>query len=199
MKPILVLATRNKNKLREVRQAIGESYDIQPCPEGVPEVDETADTYEGNARLKAVTVSHYVKALVAADDTGMEVDALGGAPAVKSARFAGLDKDSRRNCKRLIAELTDIPKEKRTGRYRTVVVARFADGRELIAEGTCEGLIATTLRGDGGFGYDPVFIPLEGDGRTFAEMRADEKAEISHRARAFRSLVDKLALTSIPS
>ena len=195
MRRSLVLATRNGNKVREIRTAISESWDVKPCPEGIPEVDETSDTYEGNARLKADTVSRYVNDLVVADDTGIEVDALGGAPGVTSARLAGPEKNSRRNYEFLIAELANVPDEKRTARYRTVAVARFQDGREIVAEGTCEGIIAHTPRGDGGFGFDPVFIPAEGDGRTFAEMTAEEKNAISHRARAFRLLASRLSAT----
>jgi XTP/dITP diphosphohydrolase len=193
MQRSLILATRNGNKVREIRTAISGSYDVQPCPEGIPEVNETFDTYEGNARLKANTVSRYVDGLVVADDTGIEVDALGGEPGVISARFSGPEQNSRRNCEYLIAKLADVPDEKRTARYRTVAVASFPDGREVVAEGTCEGTIARTLQGDGGFGYDQIFIPVEGDGRTFAEMTSEEKNVISHRARAFRLLVRKLS------
>jgi len=138
-------------------------------------------------------VSRYVNGIVVGDDTGIEVDALDGAPGVYSARFSGLDVNTRRNCQKLVDQMSHVPDDRRRARYRTVAVARFPDGREVVAEGTCEGTIATALRGDGGFGYDPVFLPLEGDGRTFAEMALEEKNDISHRAKAFRLLARKLA------
>ncbi len=193
MKRSLVLATRNGHKVREIRTAIGDSYEVQPCPEGIPEVEETSDTYEGNARLKVETVVKYVNGLVVADDTGIEVDALGGAPGVNSARFSGPEQNSRRNCEHLLAKMSNVPDQKRTARYRTVLVARFRNGPEVMAGGVCDGSIARSLRGDRGFGYDPVFVPFEGGGRTFAEMSSEEKDAIPHRARAFRLLVNKLS------
>jgi XTP/dITP diphosphohydrolase len=127
-----------------------------------------------------------------ADDTGLEVDALGGAPGVNSARYAGEECDARANMDRLLAELAGVPAGWRTARFRTVALVRRPDGTEVQATGTVEGHIAEAPSGDAGFGYDPVFVPIEGDGRTFAEM-GDEKHSISHRGRAFRDLARRLA------
>jgi XTP/dITP diphosphohydrolase len=127
-----------------------------------------------------------------ADDTGLEVDALGGAPGVSSARYAGDDATYADNVEKLLRELADVGDPARTARFSTVALARWPDGREVAAIGDVEGVIATEARGEGGFGYDPLFVPVEGDGRTFAEMSADEKHRVSHRGRAFRTLADGL-------
>jgi XTP/dITP diphosphohydrolase len=130
-----------------------------------------------------------------ADDTGFEVDALHGEPGVRAARYAGEDATYADNVARVLAELDRVgasrPAERRA-RFRTVALVRFPDGREVLAEGTVEGTVVGEPRGEGGFGYDPVFVPDEGDGRTFAELTADEKHAISHRGRAFRALADVL-------
>jgi len=128
-----------------------------------------------------------------ADDTGLEVDSLGGAPGVRSARFAGENASYVDNVMKLLDALSDLPEpEERIARFRTVALARFPDGSEVVADGAVEGAITLGPRGDNGFGYDPVFVPYEGDGRTFGEMSADEKHAISHRGRAFRALADRL-------
>ena len=127
-----------------------------------------------------------------ADDTGLEVDALGGAPGVRSARFAGENVTYADNVDKLLDVLRDVPVGERAARFATVAIAHFPDGREIAAIGTVEGRITTEARGDGGFGYDSVFTPDEGDGRTFAEMAPDEKHAVSHRGRAFRTLADGL-------
>ncbi|MDQ1397163.1 MAG: XTP/dITP diphosphohydrolase, partial [Acidimicrobiaceae bacterium] len=124
--------------------------------------------------------------------TGLEVDALGGAPGVFTARFAGEGATYADNVAKLIRDLAAVPAERRTARFRTVALARFPDGREVVAEGEVRGTIATEGRGANGFGYDPVFVPDDGDGRTFAEMTSDEKHALSHRGRAFRSLAAAL-------
>ena len=138
-------------------------------------------------------MSRYVNGIAVGNDIGIEADALDGAPSVYLAHFSGLDGNSRCNCQKLVDQTSHIPDDRRRTRYRTAAVARFPDGREVVAEGTSEGTIATALHGDGGFGHDPVFILLEGDDRTFAEMTLEEKNDISHRAKAFRPLVHKLA------
>ena len=155
-------------------------------------MDETGDTLEANARLKAVALCDATGLAALADDTGLEVDALGGAPGVRSARFAGDDVTDADNVNKLLDVLREVPPADRTARFATVAIARFPDGREIAAIGTVEGTIATDPRGAGGFGYDPVFSPVEGDGRTFAEMSAAEKHAVSHRGRAFRTLADGL-------
>jgi len=191
----LVLATANPDKAREIAEVLrgaGLAVELLPRPADVPEVDETGDTLEENARLKARALCSATGLPALADDTGLEVDALGGAPGVRSARFAGDDATYADNVAELLRVLRDVPPGQRTARFATVAIARFPDGREIAAIGTVEGTIASTARGDRGFGYDPVFVPEEGDRRTFAEMSAAEKHAVSHRGRAFRTLADGL-------
>jgi XTP/dITP diphosphohydrolase len=155
---------------------------------------EDADTLEANARLKAVAVSEGADAAAVADDTGLEVDALGGAPGVLSARFAGEGATYADNVLKLLDALVELPEmDQRTAQFRTVALVRFPDGREITASGSVSGIITPGPRGTGGFGYDQVFQPDEGDGRTFAEMSAEEKHAISHRGRAFRALAQLLS------
>jgi XTP/dITP diphosphohydrolase len=156
-------------------------------------VEETGDTLEANARIKAVALSDAYGLPAIADDTGLEVDALGGAPGVRSARYAGDDANPAKNIDRLLQELADVDDAHRGARFATVALARFGDGREIVARGEVEGSITVERCGESGFGYDPVFRPREGDGRTFAEMRPGEKHEMSHRGRAFRALAAALA------
>ena len=190
-----VLATANPDKAAEITRILrdaGTSLELIPRPIDIPEVDETGATLEENARLKAVGLAMATGLPAIADDTGLEVDALGGAPGVYSARFAGPDATYADNCTLLLRRLDGVPPERRTARFATVALAHWPDGREAAALGTVEGTIAASAHGEGGFGYDPVFVPLEGDGRSFAEMTAGEKHAISHRGRAFRTLADGL-------
>ncbi len=191
----LVCASANPDKVAEIRAILHESdIELLPRPDDVPDVAEDAETLEGNARLKAVALSTATGMAAVADDTGLEVASLGGAPGVRSARFAGDDATYVDNVMKLLDALSDLPEpEERSARFRTVALATFPDGREVMADGAVEGAIALGPRGDNGFGYDPVFVPSEGDGRTFAEMSADEKHAISHRGRAFRALAARLA------
>jgi XTP/dITP diphosphohydrolase len=191
----LVLATANPDKAREIAAilAVGPvRIDLVARPDGLPEVDETGLTLEDNARLKADALCNATGLPSLADDTGLEVDALGGAPGVRSARFAGDDVTYEQNVAHLLARLGELGGVPRTARFSTVAVARWPDGREVVAFGSVEGTIAAEPRGTGGFGYDSVFVPDEGDGRTFAEMTASEKHALSHRGRAFRTLTDGL-------
>jgi XTP/dITP diphosphohydrolase len=188
----LVCATANAHKVTEIAAVLGDAVDLVARPAEVPEVIEDADTLEGNARLKAVALCEATGLAAVADDTGLEVDALDGAPGVRSARFAGDDADDRANVAKLLDALRAVPDAERTARFRTVALVRWPDGHETIASGTVEGRIATQRRGHEGFGYDPVFVPDDGDGRSFAEMVAGEKNAISHRGRAFRALAAKL-------
>jgi XTP/dITP diphosphohydrolase len=191
----LVLATANPDKACEIAEVLRDAglvIELLPRPDDVDEVDEIGDTLEANARLKAVALCDATGLPALADDTGLEVDALGGAPGVRSARFAGDDVTYADNVHKLLDALADVPAGDRTARFATVAIARFPDGREIAAIGTVEGTITTDARGAGGFGYDPVFTPVEGDGRTFAEMSATEKHAVSHRGRAFRTLADGL-------
>jgi XTP/dITP diphosphohydrolase len=188
----LVLATANPDKAREIADALA-GIELLPRPDDVPEVDETADTLEGNARLKAEALRDATDEAAVADDTGLEVEALDGRPGVYSARFAGEDATYADNVNKLLKELDGVPVDRRRARFRTVALVSFPDGRELAVEGSVDGTISTEARGDDGFGYDPLFIPDEGDGRTFAEMTLAEKQAVSHRGRAFRALAEALS------
>ena len=190
-----VLATANPDKAAEIRAVLldaGLDVELVPRPDDVAEVDETGTTLEENARLKAVALCEATGLPAVADDTGLEVDALGGAPGVYSARYAGEDATYSDNVAKLLDALTGVEASSRTARFSTVALAHWPDGREVAAMGDVEGTIATEARGDAGFGYDPLFVPVEGDGRTFAQMSAAEKHRVSHRGRAFRTLADGL-------
>ncbi|MDQ6947959.1 MAG: RdgB/HAM1 family non-canonical purine NTP pyrophosphatase [Actinomycetota bacterium] len=189
----VVLATANPHKAAEIGPLLS-GFEVVLRPAELADVDETADTLEGNARLKAEAVAAFSGELSVADDTGLEVHALGGRPGVWSARYAGLDATYADNVAKLLAELDGLSLADRGARFRTVVVARAPDGRELVAEGTVDGHIAVAGRGDCGFGYDSVFVPDGGDGRTFAQMTTAEKGAISHRGRAFRALAASLTV-----
>ena len=187
----VVLATANPDKARELAGLL-EGFEVALRPADLPDVVEDADTLEGNARLKAVAVAEATGELAVADDTGLEVDALGGRPGVYAARYAGPRATYADNVAKLLDELAGVPAPARTARFRTVALARFPDGREIVAEGSVEGTIAEAAAGEVGFGYDPVFIPAGGDGRTFAQMSRAEKAAVSHRGRALRALAAEL-------
>ena len=187
-----VAATANPHKLVEIAAILGSAVELLPRPAGLGEVVEDGDMLEANARLKAVAVCGHTGQAAVADDTGLEVVALGGAPGVKSARYAGEHADDADNRVRLLDELEGAAD--RSARFRTVAIVAFPDGGEMLAEGMTTGTIAVEPRGDGGFGYDPVFVPDGGDGRTFAEMSPDEKNAVSHRGRAFRALATQLGL-----
>jgi XTP/dITP diphosphohydrolase len=189
----LVLATANPDKAREIADALS-GFDLVPRPDDVPDVDETADTLEGNARLKAEALCAATGEAAVADDTGLEVAALDGRPGVYSSRYSGPNATYADNVAKLLHELDGVGN--RRAWFRTVALVAFPDGREVIAQGTVDGHIAVEARGDRGFGYDPLFIPDDGDGRTFAEMSLAEKQQVSHRGRAFRALADKLAASS---
>lgn len=184
----LVFATNNAHKLDEVRQILGPAFEVislaeTGCHDDIP---ETADTLEGNALQKAHWVKEHYGLDCFADDTGLEVTALGGAPGVHSARYAG-DHDSEANMRKLLSELEN--KSDRSAQFRTVV-ALLLDGKELLFEGIVKGSILEERHGNGGFDYDPVFVP-EGYNLTFAEM-GPEKNSISHRARAVGKLAEYL-------
>jgi XTP/dITP diphosphohydrolase len=180
-----VCASANPHKVAEIFDLMGGVVDLQPRPEGLADVMEDADMLVGNARLKAVAVCSATGLPALADDTGLEVDSLHGAPGVRTARFAGEQATDADNRAKMLRELSG---KTRSCRFRTVALLRFPDGREVIAEGVCEGSIAEAEIGERGFGYDPIFIARDGDGRTFAQMTVDEKHELSHRGKAFRAL-----------
>jgi XTP/dITP diphosphohydrolase len=188
----LVLASANPDKASEIAAILADALrvDLVPRPPELPDVVEDGATLLDNARLKALALCSATGLAAVADDTGLEVDALGGAPGVYSARYAGAGATYADNVAKLLDQLSarDDGGGSRRARFRTVALVAFPDGSEVWAEGAVEGSISAEARGVGGFGYDPVFVPLDGDGRTFAEMTAAEKHAISHRGRAFRSL-----------
>jgi XTP/dITP diphosphohydrolase len=190
-----ILATANPDKAAEVRRILAEALgdvELLERPSSVPAVEENGDTLEENARLKAVALVEATGAAAIADDTGLEVDALGGAPGVYAARYAGESATYADNVAKLLGELQGTPPAERTARFRTVALARFPDGTEIVGLGEVSGRIGTVARGAAGFGYDPVFIPDGGAGRTFAEMSPSEKHALSHRGRAVRALAAQL-------
>jgi XTP/dITP diphosphohydrolase len=192
--PRLVCASANPDKVAEIALVLDGLVDLLPRPADLGDVVEDAPDLKGNARLKAVAVCAAAGAGAVSDDTGLEVDALDGAPGVYSARYAGENATYQDNVDKLLTELHRVgasTAEHRTARFRTAVMVVWPDGRELCVEGVVEGVIAAAPAGDGGFGYDSIFVPLERDGRTFAQM-GDEKHEISHRGRALRALAAAL-------
>jgi XTP/dITP diphosphohydrolase len=191
----LILASRNAHKLREIERILGRKFvvgDLSSRDE-VAEIDESGSSYEENAILKAVTVSRQLPGLIIADDSGLEVDALGGAPGIYSARYAGANASDKEKIAKLLSRLAkvDVQSDQRPARFRCVLaVAR--DGQVLATfEGVVEGKIAERPRGSHGFGYDPVFIP-NGFKETFAELPEQVKNNISHRAKAIRKLQARL-------
>ena len=192
----LVTASANPDKVAEIAAILGDAVELAPRPPDLGDVVEDGETLEDNARLKAVAVCEAAGLGAVADDTGLEIDALGGAPGVYTARFAGEHATYADNVAKMLADLDGVPLGERGARFRTVALVRFPDGSEVVAEGVVEGTISPEARGDRGFGYDPVFIPADGDGRTFAEMSAAEKHAVSHRGRAFRALAELLTSRS---
>lgn len=186
----LVCASNNPDKVREIAALLDGIVDLVPRPAGVPDVVEDADTLEGNARLKAVAIVDATGLPAVADDTGLEVTALGGAPGVYSARYAGEGCSYADNRAKLLADLDGA--SDRSAAFRTVALVRWPDGSELSVDGVCPGVITETERGHVGFGYDAIFAPDGGAGLTFAEMGPDAKHSISHRGRAFRALLSQL-------
>ncbi|MGA8725397.1 MAG: RdgB/HAM1 family non-canonical purine NTP pyrophosphatase [Acidimicrobiales bacterium] len=194
----LVLATANPDKAVEIRAILASvpGLVLLPRPASVPEVEETGDTLLDNARLKAQSLLGATGTAAVADDTGLEVDALGGAPGVLSARFAGEHATYADNVAKLLDQLDRAAAhqpDQRRAVFRCVALVEFPDGEEVWADGEVAGTIAPEATGSQGFGYDPVFVPDGFDGRTFAEMTSEEKHAVSHRGRAFRALAERLA------
>ena len=193
----LVVASANPDKVKEIVAVLSEALEVElvPRPADVPEVIEDGATLVDNARLKAQALMKATGTAAVADDTGLEVDALGGAPGVYAARYAGEDATNAHNVAKLLRELgaLDDGGGERRARFRSIALVAFPDGSEVWAEGVMDGTIAAAPRGENGFGYDPLFEPEGGGGRTFAEMSAVEKDAMSHRGRAFRSLARMLA------
>lgn len=190
-----VLATANPDKAREIGEILAGSVGLRPRPSDIAEVEETGRTLEENARLKAVALVEATGSPAIADDTGLEVDALGGAPGVRSARYAGEGATYADNVAKLLDALKDHRgPDARRARFKTVAIAVWPGGDEVMAEGTVEGWIAEEARGDRGFGYDPLFVAEETGGATFAEVDPAIKHAFSHRGRAFRALAEALAI-----
>jgi XTP/dITP diphosphohydrolase len=188
-KPLLV-STRNAHKVAEIREILGVGFEVLDLStiSGVGEVEETGMTFEENATLKALAVSGHFEGWVIADDSGLEVDALGGAPGVWSARFSGDGATDASNRAMLLEKLEGVRGKERSARFRCVIVLARA-GRKLAAfSGSVEGVIINQEKGAGGFGYDPLFVP-EGHCETFAQLVADVKNALSHRARALAGLL----------
>ena len=182
----LVFATNNRHKLQEVRDIVGNRVEVLSLSdiECYDDIPETADTLQGNALIKARHIYEKYGLDCFADDTGLEVEALDGAPGVYSARYAGEECDSEANMRKLLENLTG--KNNRNAQFRTVI-ALIIDGKEMLFDGIVKGTIATEKRGDSGFGYDPVFIP-EGHAESFAQMSGEMKNSMSHRFRATQQL-----------
>lgn len=189
-----MIATKNRGKLAEFRQILDElglndrvRLTCLASFPGYPDVAETGTTFEENALLKARAAAAFTGLVSIADDSGIEVEALGGAPGVLSARFAGSAATDEANNEKLLGMLSTIPSEKRAARFVAVIALVTPDGRERLVRGECHGSIADSPRGSGGFGYDPIFFygPL---GKTYAEMTDPEKNKISHRRRAIEAL-----------
>ena len=195
----LVIASRNPGKIREIERICADWSLERLTHEDVdiPEVEEAGSTYLENALAKARAVARATGEPALADDSGIEVDALGGAPGPRSARFGGPDATDDRNLRALLRAIAGVPRAGRSARYRAVAVVAWPDGREIWAEGVCEGMLTTAPRGAGGFGYDPLFEPLGWD-RTMAELAPEEKDRISHRGRALRALGDLLRRDESP-
>ena len=179
----VVFATGNAHKLAEVAGILGEAWTVEAVD---PDVEETGSTFEENALIKARAVAASTGELAIADDSGIEIDALDGRPGIHSARWT----DEGDWIPKVLRELEGAPD--RGARYVAAAAVVWPDGREQVLRGTVEGRVADEPRGSGGFGYDPIFVPVEGDGRTFAEMSAAEKHALSHRGRAFRALAERL-------
>jgi XTP/dITP diphosphohydrolase len=190
-----VLATANPHKTEEMRAVLGPlGVELLDRPLDVPDVDETGDTLEENALLKARALVRATGRAAIADDTGLFVDALDGRPGVRSARFAGEAASYDDNVTKLLAELENVP-EPRTARFVTVIAVAYPDATDFCVEGELTGVITRARAGDQGFGYDPVFKPDDGDGRTLAQLTPREKNDLSHRGRALRALFEELAQT----
>ena len=195
MEKIIVAASQNKHKIEEM-EAITKKYGMKIVGRddfGVPDVkvEEDGDTFEANSLIKARSIHKLCGEITIADDSGLEVDALDGAPGVYSSRFAGEEGNDKKNNEKLLEMLKDVPLEKRTGRFVSVISMCFPDGKEIVVRGECEGHIMFEASGENGFGYDPLFRPVGYD-VSFGQIPAEEKNKISHRANALKELQKQL-------
>lgn len=186
----IVLATRNRKKLAELQRILAgldvSLHTLDEFPD-CPDVEEDSETFAGNARKKASAIASCTRMIALSDDSGLVVDALGGAPGVLSARYAGVHGDDHANVVKLLSDLEGVPSSRRQGRFLCVIALAHPDGKIHTFEGVVEGTIGLGSQGSSGFGYDPVFSP-EGYDRTFAQMRPEEKDSMSHRSRALAKL-----------
>ena len=187
----IVCASANPHKVEELARMLPSWVDLVARPSDIGDIDEDAPTLEGNAIIKAVEIANHASEWAIADDTGLEVEALNGAPGVRSARFAGDHATDSENRELLLSKLDGVMN--RSARFRTVVALVSSKGDIHFVGGECAGTIAESERGDKGFGYDSLFIPADGDGRTFAEMNGPEKDAVSHRGRALAQVPELLA------
>lgn len=197
----LVLATRNLGKVRELSDMLSQQCNIEVLsmrdfPEA-PDVVEDGETYQDNAKKKAVDIARYSGIVALADDSGLEVDALGGAPGVHSARYAGSDASDADRIAKLLAATRYVPDNERTARFKCAVAVAEPNGRADVVIGVCDGKIIRKPRGSQGFGYDPVFVP-HGYDKTFAELGEQIKNRISHRAKALRMALKLIESTYMP-
>lgn len=186
----MILASRNAHKLGEVSQILGRT-DIELAPADLPEPVEDGADFVANALIKARQVVHHTGQPAIADDSGLCVDIMGGAPGIFSARWAGRHGDDQANLDLLLAQLADVPEKNRGAKFVCAAVAVYPDGREIVALGELTGSILDGPRGEGGFGYDPIFQP-DGFAISNAELSAEDKNAISHRGHAFRELAEKM-------
>lgn len=191
----LVLATKNENKVKEMAQFLAphdiEVVSLNEFPD-LPEIEEGGKTFKDNAVIKATEACMFTGTMALADDSGLEVDCLDGLPGIYSARFAGEDKNDGENNKKLLELMAGTPAEQRTARFKCAMAVATTEGFVYSTEGVCEGVIAEAPRGEGGFGYDPLFY-LPEYGKTFAELDLETKNKISHRARALAGVLDIIA------
>lgn len=190
----IAVATGNPGKMKEIRGLVGPiGIEVASLADlGVPQVEETGASFEENALQKASALAEASGLWALADDSGLEVDALSGAPGIYSARYAGADASDEANNWKLLAAMKGVPDSRRGAQFRCVLALVSPDRRTWTTEGVCRGRIAVAPRGSGGFGYDPLFLP-DGHGETFAEMRPDVKSSMSHRGIALRKMVSVLA------
>jgi XTP/dITP diphosphohydrolase len=189
----LLISTANPGKAREFQEMLGNDWTVRTLRDlpGMPDIVEDGATFEENARIKALALPF--DGLVLADDSGLEVDALDGAPGVRSARYAGEPKDDRRNLEKLLQVMEPVPDDRRGAQFRCVLVLARGGRVVHVTEGICRGRIARVATGDGGFGYDPVFIP-DGRSESFGVLSSEVKHALSHRGAALRRMVDYLKM-----
>ena len=199
----LVIATNNRNKIREIKDKFADISGLELVPlndfPDPPEVIEDGSSFRENAYKKASEIASYTGSPSMADDSGLAVDALQGRPGIYSARYGGESANDAERNRMILEEMRGIPIERRGARFICVIAIVFPDGRSFFAEGSCEGVIAETMKGSHGFGYDPIFY-LPGHGRTMAELPLNEKNRISHRAKALdaaREILEKLAMAEL--